>query len=398
MHSKVNMDTQLVISFENTEIAFSSKSDGELKRSYYLFKLIGNPTLVSFGQVATNIALKIRFPIAWAIKGNIFKHFCGGENIAECAQATKILDKFHIGTILDYSVEGKESEDDLDATLEEILRTIKTAHDNPHIPFCVFKVTGIARFELLEKINAKDGLSPSESEEWLRVHDRVNAICKLSEETSTPIFIDAEDSWIQDAIDGLAEQMMLKYNNRQAIVFNTVQLYRYDRLEYLKALHHKLKNRGSKTGLKLVRGAYMEKERARANEKGYRDPIQPDKTSSDRDFNAALEYCVKHIEDISICCGSHNEESSIILTQLMALNGIENGDKRIFFAQLFGMSDHISFNLAYAGYNVAKYVPYGPISEVLPYLIRRAKENTSVKGQTSRELGLILKEMKRRGI
>jgi len=392
------MDTQLVISFENTEIAFSSKSDGELKRSYYLFKLIGNPTLVSFGQVATNIALKIRFPIAWAIKGNIFKHFCGGENIAECAQATKILDKFHIGTILDYSVEGKESEDDLDATLEEILRTIKTAHDNPHIPFCVFKVTGIARFELLEKINAKDGLSPSESEEWLRVHDRVNAICKLSEETSTPIFIDAEDSWIQDAIDGLAEQMMLKYNNRQAIVFNTVQLYRYDRLEYLKALHHKLKNRGSKTGLKLVRGAYMEKERARANEKGYRDPIQPDKTSSDRDFNAALEYCVKHIEDISICCGSHNEESSIILTQLMALNGIENGDKRIFFAQLFGMSDHISFNLAYAGYNVAKYVPYGPISEVLPYLIRRAKENTSVKGQTSRELGLILKEMKRRGI
>jgi len=392
------MDTQLVISFENTEIAFSSKSDGELKRSYYLFKLIGNPTLVSFGQVATNIALKIRFPIAWAIKGNIFKHFCGGENIAECAQATKILDKFHIGTILDYSVEGKESEDDLDATLEEILRTIKTAHDNPHIPFCVFKVTGIARFELLEKINAKDGLSPSESEEWLRVHDRVNAICKLSEETSTPIFIDAEDSWIQDAIDGLAEEMMLKYNNRQAIVFNTVQLYRYDRLEYLKALHHKLKNRGSKTGLKLVRGAYMEKERARANEKGYRDPIQPDKTSSDRDFNAALEYCVKHIEDISICCGSHNEESSIILTQLMALNGIENGDKRIFFAQLFGMSDHISFNLAYAGYNVAKYVPYGPISEVLPYLIRRAKENTSVKGQTSRELGLILKEMKRRGI
>jgi len=398
VHSKVNMDTQLVISFENTEIAFSSKSDGELKRSYYLFKLIGNPTLVSFGQVATNIALKIRFPIAWAIKGNIFKHFCGGENIAECAQATKILDKFHIGTILDYSVEGKESEDDLDATLEEILRTIKTAHDNPHIPFCVFKVTGIARFELLEKINAKDGLSPSESEEWLRVHDRVNAICKLSEETSTPIFIDAEDSWIQDAIDGLAEEMMLKYNNRQAIVFNTVQLYRYDRLEYLKALHHKLKNRGSKTGLKLVRGAYMEKERARANEKGYRDPIQPDKTSSDRDFNAALEYCVKHIEDISICCGSHNEESSIILTQLMALNGIENGDKRIFFAQLFGMSDHISFNLAYAGYNVAKYVPYGPISEVLPYLIRRAKENTSVKGQTSRELGLILKEMKRRGI
>ena len=392
------MDTQPVISFENTEIAFSSKSDGELRRSYYLFKLIGNPALVSFGQVATNIALKLRFPIGWAIKGNIFKHFCGGENIPECARATKILDKFHIGTILDYSVEGKESEDDLDATLEETLRTIKTANNNPHIPFCVFKVTGIARFELLEKVNSKTTLTQSEDEEWKRVHDRVDAICRLSEETSTPVFIDAEDSWIQDAIDGLAEEMMLKYNNRHAIVFNTVQLYRHDRLEYLKALHQKLKNSGAKTGLKLVRGAYMEKERARAASMGYRDPIQPDKESSDRDFNLALEYCVKHIEDISICCGSHNEDSSILLTQLMKSNNIENSDKRIFFAQLFGMSDHISFNLAHAGYNVAKYVPYGPINEVLPYLIRRAKENTSVKGQTGRELGLILKEMKRRGM
>lgn len=392
------MDTQPVISFENTEIAFSSKSDRELKRAYYLFKLIGNPAFVSFGQVATNVALRLRIPIAWAIKGNIFKHFCGGENIPECAQATKILDKFHIGTILDYSVEGKESESDLDATLEETLRTIRTAHNNPHIPFCVFKVTGLARFELLERVNSKSTLSQSEIEEWRRVRERVDAICNLSEQTSTPVFIDAEDSWIQDAIDGLAEEMMLKYNNRQAIVFNTVQLYRHDRLAYLKTLHQKLKNGGAKTGLKLVRGAYMEKERERAAQMGYRDPIQPDKESSDRDFNLALEYCVQHIEDISICCGSHNEESSIHLTQLMRANGIGKDDKRIFFAQLFGMSDHISFNLAHAGYNVAKYVPYGPINEVLPYLIRRAKENTSVKGQTSRELGLILKEMKRRGM
>lgn len=384
------------VSFDNTEIAFKGKSDADLNKAYFLFKLIGNPSLVKVGDVMTNIALSLHIPIGWAIKGNIFKQFCGGETIAECARATRILDKGNIGTILDYSVEGKESEEDFDATMEETLRTIETANNNDHIPFCVFKVTGIARFALLEKINAQVKLSESEQAEWNRVQARVDRICELSTKTGTPVFIDAEDSWIQDAIDHLANEMMEKYNIQKAIVFNTIQLYRHDRLEFLKQCHAHAAAKGYKLGFKLVRGAYMEKERARAMEKGYLDPIQPNKEAADRDFDMAVAYCIDHIDDIAICCGSHNEESSMKLAMLMDKKGIARNDKRVYFAQLFGMSDHISFNLANGGYNVAKYVPYGPIREVIPYLIRRAKENTSVKGQTGRELSLIMKERKRR--
>ncbi len=384
------------ISFDNTEIAFKGKSDSDLNRSYYLFKLIGNPSLVKVGDVMTNFALALHIPIGWAIKGNIFKQFCGGETIAECARATKILDKGNIGTILDYSVEGKESEKDFDATTEETLHTIQTAHNNEHIPFCVFKVTGVARFALLEKINAKEKLSDEEIAEWQRVRERVDRICGLAEKTGTPVFIDAEDSWIQDAIDDLTNEMMEKYNGKKAVVYNTIQLYRHDRLAFLKKCHQDAKSKSYYSGYKLVRGAYMEKERARAAEKGYLDPIQPNKEASDRDFNLALEYCLENIDTISICCGSHNEQSSMLLATMMDKKGISRNDKRVYFAQLFGMSDHISFNLAHAGYNVAKYVPYGPIREVIPYLIRRAKENTSVKGQTGRELGLIIKEKERR--
>ncbi|MBL7942843.1 MAG: proline dehydrogenase family protein [Flavobacteriales bacterium] len=384
------------VSFSNTEVAFSSKSDGELLKAYYLFKLISSPWLVNTGKVLVNIALKLRIPIGWAIRGNVFKQFCGGENIAQCARATRVLDKFHIGTILDYSVEGKESEADLDHTCQEIMRTLETAKGNPHIPFSVFKVTGISRFALLEKINAGSSLNTDEQAEWQRVRKRVDNICALAHSTGTPIFIDAEDSWIQDAIDGLAEEMMEKYNKNEFVIYTTAQLYRHDRLEYLKQLHQRAKKSGYKVGVKLVRGAYMEKERRRAAEMGYRDPIQPDKLSSDRDFDLALEYCVEHINDIAICCGSHNEESSLKLVKLIEARGLQHNDKRIYFAQLFGMSDHISFNLAHAGFNVAKYVPYGPIREVIPYLIRRAQENTSVKGQTGRELSLIIAERKRR--
>jgi proline dehydrogenase len=390
------MESHPKVSFENTQIAFSAKSDRDLKKAYYLFKLIGNPNLVKVGDVMTNLAIKTGIPIGWAIKGNIFKQFCGGETIAECAEATKILDKGHIGTILDYSVEGKDSEKDFDATTEETLRTIRTAQNNPHIPFSVFKVTGLARFELLEKVNAKDVLSDAEIAEWQRVRERVDKICQLAHDTGTPLFIDAEDSWIQDAIDGLVNEMMEKYNKKDFVVYNTLQMYRHDRLQFLKDSHAHAKANGYKLGFKLVRGAYMEKERARAAEKGYRDPIQPNKESSDRDFDLAVAYCIEHIQDIAICCGSHNENSSMKLAELMDVKGIARNDKRVYFAQLFGMSDHISFNLAHAGYNVAKYVPYGPIKEVIPYLIRRAKENTSVKGQTGRELSLIMKELKRR--
>lgn len=391
-------DPNPIVSFENTEVAFSSKSNGELKKAYYLFRLIGNPSLVSLGKVLTNTALSLRIPIGWAIKNNIFKQFCGGENIPECAAATKVLDKFHIGTILDYSVEGKESEADLDATRDETMRTLRTAHNNANIPFCVFKVTGVARFALLEKVNAREKLTDEETAEWQRVRERVDDICALAHETGTPLFIDAEDSWIQDAIDELTDEMMEKYNGKKAIVYNTVQMYRHDRLAFVKASHKKAVDRGFFLGLKIVRGAYMEKERARAAERGYQDPIQPNKEASDRDFDAALRYCVDNIDRISICCGSHNENSNLLLANLVEQKGLSRNDKRIYFAQLFGMSDHISFNLAHAGFNVAKYVPYGPIREVIPYLIRRAQENTSVKGQTGRELSLIMKEMKRRKI
>ncbi|MDZ4823004.1 MAG: proline dehydrogenase family protein [Flavobacteriales bacterium] len=385
-----------MLSFNNTEIAFANKSDYELNKSYWLFKLIGNPALVKVGSWMTNVALALRIPIGWVIKKNIFAQFCGGETIEECARATKILDAHLVGTILDYSVEGKESEEEFEKTKNEILQTIRTANDNAHIPFCVFKVTGIARFALLEKVNKKGHLSPEENLEWNNVKMRVDEICKLAHDTGTPIFIDAEDSWIQDAIDALADEMMLKYNRENFIVYNTIQLYRHDRLAFLKISHQKAKQHRYKLGLKLVRGAYMEKERARAVEKNYPDPIQTDKQSSDRDFNLSLEYCLENISDIAICAGTHNEESSLMIAQLMDKKSIEHNDKRIYFAQLFGMSDHISFNLSNRGYNVAKYVPYGPIREVIPYLIRRALENTSVKGQTGRELSLIIAEKGRR--
>jgi proline dehydrogenase len=396
--SQIIMESHPKLSFDNTEVAFSSKSNSELKKSFYLFKLIGSPALVNMGKIATNTALALRIPIGWAIKGNIFKQFCGGENIAECARATAVLDRFNIGTILDYSVEGKESETDFDAAKQEILQTIHTAKGNKDIPFCVFKVTGLGRFELIEKVNANESLTDEEVSEWQRVRNRVDEICALSHKTGTPVFVDAEDSWIQDAIDHLADEMMEKYNTSEAIVYNTIQLYRHDRLAFLKASFEKAKAQNYYLGVKLVRGAYMEKERARAAEKGYRDPIQPTKQATDKDYDAALDFCIEHIDRIAICAGTHNEHSSMHLAKLMDKKGIAHSNKHVYFAQLFGMSDHISFNLANAGYNVAKYVPYGPIREVIPYLIRRAQENTSVKGQTGRELSLIQKEMKRRGM
>ncbi len=392
------MNSKPILSFDNTENAFFSKNNRALRKSYYLFKLIGNATMVNIGKHLTNAALKLHLPIRWAIKKNVFSQFCGGETINECELVMTELALFRIGTILDYSVEGKKCEWDFDATKMETLETIRAAHNNPFIPFCVFKVTGLARFELLEKVNSGIELSNEEVNEWEQVRARVDEICALARKFATPIFIDAEDSWIQDAIDGIATEMMVKYNAKKAIVFNTVQLYRHDRLQFVKDSFAKAKSKHYKLGLKLVRGAYMEKERARAMEKNYPDPIQPDKASTDRDFDLAIDFCIEHIDNISICAGTHNEESSLRLALLMDKNSIMHSDKRIYFAQLFGMSDHISYNLANAGYNVAKYVPYGPIREVIPYLIRRAQENTSVEGQTSRELGLILQEMKRRGM
>lgn len=382
------------ISFDNTRLAFISKSDSDLRKSYWLFKLIGNPSLVKWGGGLAPLGLKLGFK--GLIKNTIFKQFVGGENIQDCNNTIEQLGKYNIGTILDYSVEGKESEPDFDHCCEETIETIHRAKGDKNIPFCVFKVTGLARFALLEKVTAKENLSAEETKEYERVKDRVNKICKEAHDNNKPIFIDAEESWIQQAIDDLANENMVRYNKTSAIVYNTFQLYRKDRLEYLKHSLEMGKANGYHVGAKLVRGAYMEKERKRAAEKGYPSPIQDTKENSDRDYNLALQYCVEHIDRMGLCAGTHNEKSSLLLVELMAQNNISTTDKRIYFSQLLGMSDHISYNLSQNGYNVAKYVPYGPVKEVLPYLIRRAQENTSVKGQTGRELSLIIKEKQRR--
>ncbi|MGZ3901372.1 MAG: proline dehydrogenase family protein [Bacteroidia bacterium] len=383
-----------MVSFDNTENAFKAKTDNELRRSYWLFKLIGNPLMVKFGAQTAPLALNIGFK--GLIKNTIFKQFVGGENIHDCSETIAQLGKYNIGTILDYSVEGKESEMDFDNCLNETLETIKKAKNDINIPFCVFKVTGLARFDLLVKVSAQHVLSVEEDKEWNMVKHRVHLICKSAMESDQPIFIDAEESWIQPAIDRLAEDNIEACNKTKTIVYNTFQLYRHDRLNYLKETFQKAKEGNFFMGAKLVRGAYMEKERKRAIEMHYPSPIQETKAESDKDYDDALRFCVEHIDRISICAGTHNENSSALLVQLMKEKNIAPNDKHIYFSQLLGMSDHISYNLSLNGYNVAKYVPYGPVKEVLPYLIRRAQENTSVKGQTGRELNLIVKEKNRR--
>lgn len=386
-----------MISFENTEIAFKSKTDADLNRAYWLFKIVGNPALVKIGKWSTNTALKIHLPINGLIKKTIFSQFCGGETISDCVKTTETLAKYGIGTILDYSVEGKTSEEDFDATVDEIIDTIHAAKKDPKIPFAVFKITGISYFSILEKANNPLAeLSDLEKLELSLTISRVDKICLAAHDNDVPVFIDAEETWIQDTIDRIALRMMQKYNKDRAIVFNTLQMYRHDRFTFLETEIDLARKGNYYYGVKLVRGAYMEKERARAQQKKYPSPIQVDKKACDIDFNKALELIVQNLDKVALCAGSHNEESALVLVQLMEKYVISKNDKRIYFAQLLGMSDHISYNLSNGKYNVAKYVPYGPIKEVMPYLLRRADENTSVAGQTSRELALIMKEIKRR--
>jgi len=387
-----------MLSFNNTEIAFSGKTNKDLNRSYWLFKMVSNPMFVNIGQVLTNFAIKTHLPIKGIIKATIFKQFCGGENINECDKTIKELGRFKIGTILDYSVEGKETEKDFDICTAEIIATINKAKNNSLIPFCVFKVTGIAHLDLLEKVSANQILTMDEQKEFERIEHRVDLICKSAHDAGVPIFIDAEETWIQKAIDDLADKMMVAYNNEKAIVFNTFQMYCKDKLAYLKKSLEIAKQKKYYLGAKLVRGAYMEKERERAVSKKYSSPIHDNKENTDADYDSALLFCIENIDRIAFCAGTHNEKSSLHLVQLIRNKNIQKDNKHIYFSQLLGMSDHISFNLANDGYNVAKYVPYGPVNEVLPYLIRRAQENTSVKGQTGRELSLIIKEKERRKI
>ena len=382
--------------FENTEVAFRHKSDRALTKAYWLFKLIAFPWMVRVGKLFLDVALTLGIPVHWALRWNVFEHFCGGETIEACKVTTLALDEHGVGTILDFSVEGKDSDADFERSFQEILETADEAAGNEHIPFCVFKVSGIARHALLGRVNDGVELTEREASEYAVVKQRVDAICKRAADGGTYVLIDAEESWIQDAIDALALEMIRAYNTERVVVFNTYQLYRHDRLEALRKDLDAARDGGFHLGAKLVRGAYMGKERDRAEDKGYASPIQPDKASTDRDFDAALALCAERIDHLAVCVGTHNEASSARMTQLMTEHGIDKADPRVYFAQLLGMSDHISFNLAAQGYNVAKYVPYGPLREVVPYLIRRAEENTSVAGQTGRELQLIEDERARR--
>ncbi|MDO3644197.1 proline dehydrogenase family protein [Mucilaginibacter sp. L3T2-6] len=384
------------LSFENTEIAFRHASNSDLKRAYWLFKVINVNFLVKIGPPVTNFAIKIGLPIKGLIKATIFKHFCGGETIAECDKTIKNLYDGGVGTILDYSIEGEDDEQVFDSTRDEIIRTIDRAAVDKAVPITVFKITGVGRFSLLEKLDAGTVLSSEEQGEWAKVQARILAVCERAYKANIPVMIDAEESWIQKTIDGLALNMMQRFNKERPIVYNTYQLYRHDKLQSIKDDHRAAVNDGFILGAKLVRGAYMEKERKRADEKGYPSPIQPDKQSSDRDYDLSLDYCTDNIDSVAFVAGTHNEESCRKLAEMMDKKGIDHKHPHVYFSQLLGMSDNLSFNLANANYNVAKYVPYGPIKAVLPYLFRRAQENTAIAGQMSRELSLITKEVKRR--
>ncbi|TAF34689.1 MAG: proline dehydrogenase [Cytophagales bacterium] len=384
------------LSFDDLATTFSARSDAELNKMYVLFATMNNSSLVEVGTSLLKFAFKINFPVKTMVKNTVFEHFCGGENVEDCEKTIKKLSQFNVGTILDYSVEGEKSEKGFDETEKEILRTVSRAKNSQTIPFCVFKVTGIGNFDLLEAVSAQKGLTTEQNEAWGRVIKRADNICKASFEANVRVFIDAEETWIQPAIDQIADMMMFRYNKNNCIVYNTYQMYCRNSLPKFQAAIQDAKNREYILGAKLVRGAYMERERARASEKGYADPIQPNKQASDYDFDEAVKLSVQNIEHVAICAGTHNEASSLLLARLMYEQNISRNHPHIYFAQLFGMSDNLSYCLSKKGYNVAKYVPYGPIKAVMPYLFRRAAENTAMAGQTSREFALIQREMKRR--
>lgn len=382
--------------FDNTKVAFSLKNDNELNRAYFLFKMIANPTLVKIGTSLTNFALALHLPVTNIIRATVFDHFCGGVTEKDCL---KVVDKMftkNVASVLDYSVEGKEDEAQFDAALKMILKTIDFAAENEAIAFAVFKPTGFGRIDLYEKVGLKVDLSEDEKLEWNRVVGRFDAVCKAAYQKDVYLLVDGEETWMQDAADDLVELMMRKYNTNKALIFNTLQMYRWDRMDYLKNLHKRAIEAGFYIGMKVVRGAYMEKEQQRAIEKGYKNPICDGKIATDKNYNDALLYMVEHLQTMAIYAGTHNEESAYMLMNLMQSNAISKNDNRIWFGQLYGMSDNMSYNLAVNDYKVSKYLPFGPVRDVMPYLIRRANENTSVAGQTNRELNLIATERKRR--
>jgi len=382
--------------FNNTEVAFALKSDTELDRAYFLFKMIDNQPLVRIGTAVTNFAIKAHLPVEGLIRATVFDHFCGGVNEVDCLSVVDKMFTKGVSSVLDYSVEGKEEEEQFDAALEMTLKTIEFAKEREAIPFAVFKPTGFGRFELYEKIGAKQAFTDSEQAEWDKVIARFDLVCQQAHDKDVALLIDAEESWMQDAADDLVTKMMQKYNTEKPIVFNTLQMYRWDRLDYLKKLQEKAKQEGFFIGMKLVRGAYMEKENTRAEEMGYSSPICDSKEATDQNYDTAVLYMMEHLDRMALFAGTHNEASSYKLMEFLEKKAIAKNDHRVWFGQLYGMSDNISYNLAANGYNDAKYLPFGPVRDVMPYLIRRAEENTSVAGQTSRELAMIKAERKRR--
>jgi proline dehydrogenase len=404
------------LSFDNTEYAFAYKSNADLKKANFIFSMMGKPWLVNLGLKFTPLAIKWKLPFTRpVIRNTIFSQFVGGETLEETSIVAKKLGKYNVQAILDYGVEGgDDGETGFDHSTNEFIRVINYAASQPNIPFMSIKVTGFSRFALLEKIDelmnsnegtlmkrylaALDQLTEAEKEEWHRVRVRMLRICECASEKKIAVLVDAEETWIQDPVDALTILMMDSFNKNRRVVYNTLQLYRSDRLKFLKAMHEAAVERNFILGAKLVRGAYMDKERARAAGMNYPSPIQPDKESCDRDYNAAVAFCIDHLETIAVIVASHNEHSNLYATELLDAIGLPHNHPHVHFSQLYGMSDNITFNLAKAGCSVSKYLPFGPINDVIPYLMRRAQENSSVSGQTGRELSLIKKELKRRGL
>ena len=384
--------------FDNTEIAFKYRTNKGLKKAHFLFSMMASPALTKMGIAAAKWSMALHLPVKGLLKSTIFKQFCGGETLQETADTSNTISKYNVDTILDYGVEGKESDLQFDNAVPEFIKAIKYAASQKHIPFISLKITGFARFSLLGKIHSGSPLNKDEKGEWERVFKRIDDICSAAFQNRVMVLIDAEETWIQEPCNQLTEAMMEKFNKKEVFVFNTYQLYSHGTLAFLEDCVKNAAEKKYVLGAKLVRGAYMEKERERANKMGYPDPIQPDKESTDRDYDNAVKFCLQHLDKLALFIGTHNEKSCFDAVKFMEEHKIAPNHPRVYFSQLYGMGDNLSFNLAHEGYRVSKYLPYGPVKDVVPYLMRRAEENTSVAGQTSRELSLIVAEMKRRKI
>ncbi len=387
-----------MVDFNDTKTAFVLKTDAQLKKASWLFRLVASKSMVGLGKKAANMAIQLGLPIRTVVKQTVYDQFVGGETIDECEDIIEKLHQQNVYSLLDFAVEGKETDADFDATKDEIVQTIKYGAKHKAVPFAVFKATGVAAFDLLEKYSAGEPFTEIESRAWTRAKNRIEEICYTANKFGLRIMIDAEETWIQNAIDEFTVQMMERFNKERVVVINTLQMYRNDRLDYLKHSIAEAERKGYKYGAKLVRGAYMEKERERAAEMGYSDPINASKEASDECYNDGMRMVLDHIDRCLLVAGTHNENSAELLSKMIEEKGLEPSDERVWFSQLYGMSDNLSFNLAKEGFNVVKYLPFGPVNETLPYLIRRAEENTSAGGQSGRELSLIHKELKRRGL